>query len=101
MGIDWNNRNYMEDPPTQEEIERAERQKAFETHKLCDCGSNDCGACRAELALCTVCGGAEGGLPYSCPGARMTAQQHDDVYAGKIDFIAGEWRVPVPKENKI
>ncbi len=100
MGIDWNNRNYGEDPPTQGEIEWAARQKAFQTHRLCDCGADDCQACRGGLPLCTVCGGAEGGLPYECPGVRMTGQQHDDVYARKIDFIAGEWRVPAPKENK-
>lgn len=94
MGIDWNNRHVGEDPPTEEDLDRADRARALATHKLCDCDKDRCPACSGGLALCTICGGAEGSLPYECPGVRMTSQQGDDVYARKIDFIAGEWRVP-------
>ncbi|WP_156799808.1 hypothetical protein [Novosphingobium resinovorum] len=46
-----------------------------------------CHLCHGALFVCTRCGGAEGSLPTDCPGERMTEQQHDDVYAGHIDFV--------------
>lgn len=63
-------RHWYEDPPTEEEIERAERRKAFETHRLCDCGLESCYPCRSELSFCTICKGGEGTLPYTCPGQK-------------------------------
>lgn len=61
-------------------------------HKLHECsgGENcDCNGyvCRGGLAYCDVCGGAEGSLPTDCPGKRLTADQQDDVYKAKIDYI--------------
>lgn len=43
------------------------------------------------LAICKVCGGAEGSLPTACPGRKMTSVEQDSVYAGKIDFTNGQW----------
>jgi hypothetical protein len=40
---------------------------------------------------CGVCGGFEGSLPTECPGY-MIGDRADEVYAGKIDFIDGEWK---------
>lgn len=92
MGIDWNNRHYGEDPPTQEEIEQADKARALRTHRLHECEDENCYPCGGGLALCTVCGGAEATLPYECPGVRMTADQELDVSNARRDFIAGEWR---------
>lgn len=92
MGINWDNRNYGEDPPTQEEIESAERRRAMGTHRLHECEDENCYPCGGGLAVCTVCGGAEASLPYECPGARMTEEQDRAVQECRVDFIAGEWR---------
>lgn len=100
MGINWDNRNYGEDPPTEEDLERADRREQFETHRLHECDREDCYPCSGGLSLCTVCGGAEGSMPYSCPGVKMTEKQQDDVMAQRFDFIHGEWRVPPPKRTR-
>lgn len=60
-------------------------------HTLHTCKDEDCSVCRGELAYCEVCGGAEGSMPTDCPGVRMTAEQSDNVYARKQDFLKGEW----------
>lgn len=80
----------------QEQIQ-AERAKAFATHRLHECDQEDCYPCSGGLSLCTVCGGAEGAMPYECPGHRMTEAQAADVMACRRDFIAGEWRAQVPR----
>lgn len=41
------------------------------------------------LAMCKVCGLAEGGLTTDCPG--QPCNKGEDVYCGKIDFIDGKW----------
>lgn len=51
----------------------------------------DCVVCRGGLFLCAVCNGAEGSLPTECPGQRMTAQQQDEIMAGRLDFVHGVW----------
>jgi hypothetical protein len=45
-----------------------------------------------NLFVCGVCGAFEGGLPTECPGYSIGADKADEVYAGKIDFIDGEWK---------
>lgn len=47
--------------------------------------------CDGGLASCTVCKGGEASLPTHCPGVKMTAEQQDDVQAGRLDFAGGEW----------
>lgn len=45
------------------------------------------------LALCRVCGGAEGSLPIECPGVKMTEHQQDEVHRDDLDFVGDEWVV--------
>lgn len=47
-----------------------------------------------ELASCTVCHCAEGTLPTHCPGARVSAEDQDAIYAGRLEFSGGQWWVP-------
>lgn len=62
-------------------------------------GSEDnprpCVYCDGGLSSCTACGGAEGAMPTECPGQRMTMDRLDEVYAGKLDFIDGQWQTPI------
>ena len=60
------------------------------------------------LSHCLVCGGAEGSLPTLCPGRKMTAAQHDGVYARELDFNLSEvwnaeparwWSIPWPAKD--
>lgn len=41
------------------------------------------------LSHCMTCGGAEGSLPTRCPDRKLTAQELDDIYAGKLDYDTG------------
>lgn len=43
------------------------------------------------LAHCKVCGGAEGSLPWDCPGKEMPAETQEVVYVGLIDYVNGYW----------
>lgn len=55
-----------------------------------------------DLSHCRVCGGAEGSLPRMCPERRMTDEEQDLVYAGKLNFMDGPMTPPgwwVPKEQ--
>lgn len=47
------------------------------------------------LHYCTVCGGAEGSLPTDCPGVRMTAEQEEAVYHGRLNYAMRQWWVPL------
>jgi hypothetical protein len=63
-----------------------------------DNGSPTCKFCEGGLALCTICGGAEGTLPSECPGIEMSEYQEDAVWLYKtLDFKNGKWFNP--KEN--
>ena len=42
------------------------------------------------LTLCTTCLGAEGSLPFDCPGERMSDEQERDVYAMKLNYFEDE-----------
>lgn len=50
-----------------------------------------CMFCDGGLTACGTCGGLEGGMPTQCPGRAMTGDEADAVYAGALDFRAGEW----------
>jgi hypothetical protein len=54
-------------------------------------GGWSCQFCAGGLWACSVCDGFEGAMPTQCPGARMTADQSDAVYKGRLDFRAGRW----------
>ena len=53
--------------------------------------SMHCTCEHCNLAVCSVCGAWEGGLPTHCPGARVTHDQMDAIAKGEIDFVEGEW----------
>jgi hypothetical protein len=57
------------------------------------CIREDCGgACfGCTLGSCVACGQSEGGLATECPGAAVTTEQADAIYAGKVDFRGGVW----------
>lgn len=38
------------------------------------------------LALCKVCGGAEGALPTNCPGRKLTWDELELIGDNKLDF---------------
>lgn len=87
-------RHHYEDQPDEEDLKRADRQRALKTHREHECNEEVCWICEGRLFLCTICGGAEGTLPYECPGVRMTQAQATDVISLRKDFVGGEWRVP-------
>ena len=61
----------------------------------CRCNGQYCNYCAGGLFSCTECQGAEGSLTTDCPERRLTPQQQDDVYQGKIDFQIGRgWVKP-------
>jgi len=45
-----------------------------------------CMFCDGGLFACAVCNSFEGATTTRCPGVRMTAEQHDAVYAGDLDY---------------
>lgn len=72
------------------------RPHAFMTHAV-DCGPsascNEYSYCPWDdggLASCRVCNLAEGALTVHCPGVD-SGRMADDVYARRLDFVAGEW----------
>lgn len=65
------------------------RHHIYEEHE--NCQELHCHICDGGLAVCTVCGGAEGSLTTECPGVRMTALESEYVYSGDLDFINGRW----------
>ena len=65
-------------------------------HKQIECGvpcprPGTCMFCDGGLAACSRCGGLEGGLPTECPGAFMSEEIQNAVYAGGLDFQGGAW----------
>lgn len=63
-------------------------------HTPATCDGRDCNGCMfcaGGLDGCSVCGGLEGAMPSNCPGVKMTAEQIDEVYAGRLDFRDGLW----------
>lgn len=80
---------------------------AFPYHRLlgvdvpCECSQEvdklmACMVCEGGLALCVVCGGAEGSMPSDCPGHRMEPEVQDAVYAGEVDYDRREGWVQRP-----
>jgi hypothetical protein len=50
-----------------------------------------CAYCDGGLFCCAVCGGAEASCPTDCPERRLTGDELDDIQAGILDFIDGDW----------
>lgn len=56
---------------------------------VCPGGHDDgraCMFCDGGLFACARCDSFEGATTTHCPGRKMTADQHDAVYAGDLDF---------------
>lgn len=55
----------------------------------------DCWICKqvteGGLAICKVCNCSEGTLTTDCCGEKVPMKKQDEIYAGKIDYINGEW----------
>lgn len=65
----------------------------FPGHRWSHCRNPDCGGTCMDcnLAICEVCGLGEGALTTDCPRARIAQDLTDAIYAGKIDYRAGQW----------
>jgi hypothetical protein len=57
------------------------------------CASAYCNICDGGLAVCSVCGSAEGSLTTDCPGGPVDYQRERQVYRGELDFVNGAWVV--------
>jgi hypothetical protein len=70
---------------------REEGQFNHRYEKHINCQANNCPICDGGLAVCTVCGGAEGSLPTDCPQQKMTWEQQEAVFQGELDYVDGFW----------
>ena len=61
----------------------------YEKHQECD--DQHCDVCDGGLAICVVCGGAEGTLTTDCQGRAMSEEEQEAVHKGQIDFVEGRW----------
>lgn len=52
-----------------------------ETHENCD--RTNCWVC--DLFICSICGALEGALLPTCPGRRLTEEEHDTNYKHYCD----------------
>lgn len=62
----------------------------FLVHEKCD-QPGSCMFCDGGLAYCTVCKCGEGELATDCPGYPVAQANRELVYAGKLDYVRGEW----------
>lgn len=71
------------------------KDEAKREHVAIVCSGEWCNAscmwCEGGLFGCSVCASFEGATTTDCPGVRMTQAQIDAVYAGTLDFRAGQW----------
>ncbi len=63
----------------------------YKTSTDCGCANPCCIICVGGLAVCKICGLFEGSLTTDCPGQECWRDRHQDIYAGRIDFRAGQW----------
>lgn len=49
-----------------------------------------CMLCQGGLALCRTCGALEGALTTDCPGVRVSYDDGEAVYQGRLDYRRGE-----------
>lgn len=61
---------------------------AYECDKAC---MYPCMFCQGGLFECINCHSFEDATTSECPGYRMTQDQIDRVYAGKLDYRDGRW----------
>lgn len=51
-----------------------------------DCGGTCLGCI---LGICRGCGAYEGGLATECPSVKISDEQINAIYAGRLDFVGG------------
>ncbi len=64
------------------------------TRETCGCDPDSytsCPICDGGLALCSVCGGAEGWMTTDCPGEHVPYEKGEAVGRREIDFVDGQW----------
>jgi hypothetical protein len=69
---------------------KIKRRHEYEHHE--NCNNDNCFICDGGLAVCTVCGCAEGTLSTDCPGYPVPDEKQQLIYQKKLDFIDGYWR---------
>lgn len=62
-------------------------------HEPGRCQEWRCPICEGGLAICTVCGAAEGELTKDCCGFRLNQFILDAIYKGGLNFADGMWTV--------
>ncbi len=55
------------------------------------CEDPYCPVCEGGLAICAVCGLAEGALTTDCSGSKVSSDDSDRVYAEVLDYIEDAW----------
>lgn len=51
--------------------------------------------CDGGLRVCVRCGCIEGAWTSECPDYQIRQSRLDEVYAGNLDFVDGEWKQQV------
>lgn len=75
-------------------VDRAREAKANgHTTYVCPGGHEGahCQFCDGGLFACSVCDSFEGATTSACPGRKMSGEEIDAVYQGRLDFQHGQW----------
>jgi hypothetical protein len=63
--------------------------------KMCPCE-------HCSLAVCEVCGGAEGTLTTDCPGTKIDGARHQEIYETSLDYTDERgWHLAQPGELQV
>jgi hypothetical protein len=57
-----------------------ERTTGHRAERHADCQRTRCPICEGGLTVCTICGALEGALLPTCPGRRLTQEEHNENY---------------------
>lgn len=65
------------------------------SNEACSCSRSSeyttlCYRCQG-LFVCRYCGGVEGAITSECPRERIKGDGIDRIYAGELNYIAGQW----------
>ena len=64
--------------------------------------SKTCPCEHCSLAVCAVCGGAEGTLTTDCPGKTIDAERHQEIYETNLDYTDERgWYLAQPGELQV
>ena len=64
-----------------------------------DCRSEFCSICHGGLAVCVVCGCAEGELPTDCPGFKLGDRAKLAIFNGTMDYKNSVWHTTPNRAN--